>query len=278
MRILFQLPYPGYLRIYGSTIALLAERGHTVLLSYDRPDKRRDSTAAALEARAGVELVPSIPAARRHGESAIGKLRLATDYLRYLEPRFSDSPYLRRRLDPYLPGGLRLLTRAPAGLRLASPAIGALLALERLVPSDHGVERAIAATACDAVVVTPLIGRTARGIRQTDTVKAARKLGIPVGLAVASWDHLTTKGLVKVSPDRVLVWNEFQVREAAELHRLRTDRVVVTGAQLFDPWFERRPSTTREEFLERVGLEPSARYVLYVGSSRNIAPAEKEIP
>jgi len=54
--------------------------------------------------------------------------------------------------------------------------------------------------------------------------------------------------------------------------------VVVTGAQLFDSWFERGPSTTREEFLARVGLDPSAQYVLYVGSSRNIAPAEKEIP
>src|SRR5207248_10861148 len=122
------------------------------------------------------------------------------------------------------------------------------------------------------------IARSSQGIRQTDTVKAARKLGIPVALAVASWDHLTTKGLVKAPPDRAFVWNEFQVREAVDLHGLPADRVVVTGAQLFDPWFDRRPSMTREEFLARVGLDPAAPYVLYVGSSRNIAPAEKEIP
>ena len=62
MRIFFQLPYPGYLRIYGSTVALLAEREHTVLLSYDTPDKRREPTAAAVEEREGVTLVPPVPA------------------------------------------------------------------------------------------------------------------------------------------------------------------------------------------------------------------------
>ena len=52
--------------------------------------------------------------------------------------------------------------------------------------------------------------------------------------------------------------------------------VVVTGAQLFDPWFEREPSTGRDEFLARVGLG-SGPYVLYVGSSRNITRAKHEI-
>ncbi len=276
MRVLFQLPYPGYLRIYGSTIRLLAERGHAVLLSYDRPEKRRDASAADVEACEGVELVPPLPAARRRGERTIGKLRLGIDYLRYLDPRFADSPYLRRRLDPFLPEGVRFLARLPH-TRLAGPALQMLLALERLVPSDAGIERAIAAHVPDAVVVTPLIGRKPHGIRQTDTVKAARRLGVPVALAVASWDHLTTKGLVKAQPDRTFVWNEFQVREARDLHGVPEERAVATGAQLFDPWFELRPSSTREQFLARVGLQPAAEYVLYVGSSRNVAPAEKEI-
>jgi hypothetical protein len=275
VRILFQLPYPGYLRIYGSTVALLAERGHTVLIAYDTPDKRRDPTAASLEGH--VELVAPLPKASRRGEGAIEKLRLVTDYTRYLTPPFADSPYLRHRLDPQLTGALRVLTRLPSGLRVAEPAMHALLAAARSVPSDSGVERAISAHEPDAVVVTPLIGRTRRGLRQTDTVKAARRLGIPVGLSVASWDHLTTKGLVKAVPNRVFVWNEFQAREAVELHGLEYDRVVVTGAQLFDTWFARAPSASRQEFLGSAGLPPESQFVLYVGSSRNIAPADREI-
>ena len=84
---------------------------------------------------------------------------------------------------------------------------------------------------------------------------------------MASWDNLTNKGLLKFAPERVFVWNEVQRREAVELHGIPAERAVATGAQLFDPWFERRPSTTREEFVRRIGLDPGRPYVLFLGSS-----------
>jgi hypothetical protein len=277
MRILFQMPFPGYLRMYGSTVRALADRGHQVLVSYDKPAKRRDPAAAAVEAHERIELVRPIPGASRRFERAIGQMRLAMDYLRYLDRRFADSQYLRRRLEGHLRGPLRLLTRAPYGLPGAALAGRALLAVERRVPSDGRVERALAAHAPDAIVVTPLLGRSDRNRRQTDTVKAARRLGIPVAAGVATWDHLTTKGVIKALPDRLFVWNEIQLADAVELHRVPPERVVVTGAQLFDGWFERAASAAREDFLAAVGLD-AARFVLYVGSSPNIAPPELEIP
>src|SRR2546428_10674894 len=122
MRILVQMPFPGYLRMYGSTIRLLADRGHRVLLSYDRPERRRDPAATAAEAHEGIELVPPLPLrAPRYGNS-VAQLRLAADYLRYIDRRFAGSPYLRRRLDKYLEGPLRLLARVPYGLPFA-PAV-----------------------------------------------------------------------------------------------------------------------------------------------------------
>jgi hypothetical protein len=277
MRILVQMPFPGYLRMYGSTIRLLADRGHRVLLSYDRPERRRDPAATAAEAHEGIELVSPLPLRGPRYENAVAQLRLAADYLRYVDRRFAGSPYLRRRLDKYLEGPLRLLAHVPYGLPFAPAVVRVLLAVERRVPSDEGIERAIAALAPDAVFVTPLIGRTMANRQQTETVKAAVKLGIPVGFAVATWDHLTTKGTVKALPDRVFVWNEIQAREATEFHRVPRSRVVVTGAQLFDEWFESMPSSSREDFLSRVGLRDGGPYVLYVGSSPNIASPKREV-
>jgi hypothetical protein len=277
MRVLFQLPFPGFLRMYGSTITLLAERGHRILLAYEQPDRRRDRTAASLEAADGIEIVPPLPAPARRFERQIGRLRLAVDYVRYLDSRYSGSPYLRRRLEKYLEGPLRILKLAPRRLPFTQALVRALVTVERLVPSDKALEAAIAAQAPDVVFVTPLIGRGTRDRQQTDTVKAAQRLGIPVAFGVSTWDQLTTKGVVKAAPDRTFVWNEIQRREAGDFHFLPPDRVVVTGAQLFDHWFERRPSCRREEFLERVGLAAAGRYVLYVGSSRTIARAKHEI-
>jgi hypothetical protein len=279
MRILFQMPFPGYLRNYGSTIRMLAERGNEVVLAYDSPDKRRDASATAVESRPGIELAPPIPPARRRFEGGVAGLRLAIDYVRYLDRRFAGSPYLRRRLEKYLRGPLLApLARLPYGVPFARSALRALVALEGLVPSDRRVERAVAGLRPDVVFVTPLLGRSNRNRRQTDTVKAARRLRIPVGAGIATWDHLTTKGIIKAWPDRLFVWNEIQARDARELHFVPASHISVTGAPLFDGWFEREPALRRDEFLASIGLDAARRYVVYVGSSPNIAPPELEIP
>ena len=76
----------------------------------------------------------------------------------------------------------------------------------------------------------------------------------------------------------VTVWNEQQRCEAVELHGVAPDRVEVTGAQLFDRWFERRPSQSREDFCAMVGLPTDRPIVLYTGSSVFIAPSAIEAP
>src|SRR5262249_56446270 len=49
------------------------------------------------------------------------------------------------------------------------------------------------------------------------------------------------------------------------------ERVRATGAGLFDEWFERRPSRTRNEFARTVGLDQGRPFVAYLCSSRPIA-------
>lgn len=278
LRILFELPYAGYLRIYGSTIRALAERGHIVLLSYDKPAKRRDAEMLEVEKLAGVVRIDPIPWQRGVWTSLVRSLRLTADYARFLDPRFRDAPQLRRAMERYLPARSSFLVRVDGLGRLASRTLlGVLRTLERAIPSDRGVERHIQALDPDVVVVTPLVTRGDGGVQQTDVVKAARRLGLPVGVAITSWDHLSSKGLLRGDPDVVFVWNDAQKREARELHRVPAKKIVITGAQLFDQWFSMEATASREEFARRAGVEPALPYVLYVGSSKNIAPAEKEI-
>ena len=276
LRILLQLPYPGYLRIYGSTLRLLSERGHTVLLAYDLGEKRRDGEAEAYERLPGVEPVPSLSWSPRGVGAVARRLRPTIDYLRYLDPRFAGAPYLQQRMEKFVSPSVARLARRRT-LRAAAPAlVRALRAVDRRLPANPATVAALRTLRPDAVVVSPLIARGPSGVRQEDTVKAARTLGIPVAAAITSWDHLTTKGLLKTLPDRILLWNDVQRREAVDLHGVPPGRIVLTGAQLFDQWFERRPSETRERFLGEIGLDPARPYVLYVGSSPNITQPERE--
>ena len=89
------------------------------------------------------------------------------------------------------------------------------------------------------VLITPLVDL---GSPQLDHFAAARRLGLRTVLPVGSWDHLSSKSLLRAIPDRVIVWNDTQRAEAIELHGVPADRVVVTGAQCYDQWFDRSPA------------------------------------
>jgi len=112
------------------------------------------------------------------------------------------------------------------------------------------------------------------GSYQTDYVKSAHRVGVPVVFAPFSWDNLTNRGLIRVEPDRMLVWNEIQKKEAIELHGVSPDRVVVAGAPRFDAFFAMRPSSPRQTFCRDIGLDPGHPYVLYLCSSEFVAPRE----
>ena len=116
----------------------------------------------------------------------------------------------------------------------------------------------------DVVLITPLVYL---GSWQFEVLRAAQAEGLRTAFAVGSWDHLSSKALVRDVPQRVFVWNETQKAEAVRLHGVPADRVVVTGAQCYDQWFGRQPVRTREEFCALVGLPSDRPFVLYVCSA-----------
>ncbi len=140
-----------------------------------------------------------------------------------------------------------------------------LAACEAAIPSDAGVERFVEKASPDAVLVSPLIQQNTQ---QTDVFKSARALGVPGVLCVASWDNLSSKGLVRIPPDVMTVWNETQRREAVEMHGVPASRISLTGAQQFDRWFGREPTSRREDLCRRLHVRPDRPYVLYVGQTR----------
>lgn len=276
MNILFVMRSPGYIRNYENVLQLFVERGHRVRLAFDQPGKYAETLSLGrFEGRGTVVDAGKCPKRKDKWSRLARQLRSVGDYVRYLDPRFASTEQLRRRMERKLPawaGWLRSLPVLPGVL------VKGLLAfyrfLEDKVPSDPAVESFIRDNKAEMVLVTPLVTMASE---QTEIVKSARALGLPTVLCVGSWDHLTTKGLIRGRPDKVLVWNERQKQEAMELHSILADNVIVTGAQLFDQWFDRRPSSPPEAFRRRAGLDPDKPYVLFVGSTISISPPEREV-
>jgi hypothetical protein len=252
---------------------MLADRGHEVFVAFESTKKQ----AEGLEALHGVERVhvlEPLPRRRDVWEKIAVGVRSTGDYMRYLHPDLAGATYLRRRMQKVLPRPMQPLARIRRlPVRLFRVLVVLFRMLEQAIPSSAQLERFMGTARPDVVLVSPLVTDASR---QTDVVKAARALGIPTAVCVASWDHLTTKGLLRILPDLVFVWNETQREEARELHAVDAKRVVVTGAQPFDRWFTRRPSLDRDAFCRRVGLRASPEFLLFVGSTASISEPEAE--
>ena len=284
MRILFFISNISKVRHFDGVIAALAERGHSVVLASPRQRNRPLSLPKALTAvnrrliaqgsEARVE-VTTCPARRVDAwRNVAPALRQARDYLRFQDARYARATKLERRSASAAPRDWPRYVRKHAWVRRHWRLVARALAVaERIVPSDPLFELFIKYEAPDVVLVTPLVDY---GSYQTDYVKSAHKAGVPVAFLPFSWDNLTNRGLVRVEPDRVLVWNDIQRREAVELHGVSDTRVVVTGAPRFDEFFAMRPSTTREEFCRQNDLDPASPFFLYVCSSEFVAPREVE--
>jgi len=272
VNILFVLQYPGYLRYYDSVVHELANRGHRVAVAFSTETKQREALIA-VEACDRITHIRRVPRRRDIWSPLALFVRGLADYARFLHPHYDRASYLRRRHEKkYLPRRVASVTRRlPAQRPTAIRAVRRLIQeLEDAIPSSEDHETYLKEADPDIVVVSPAV---ARGdfTRQTDLLKSAHALGLPTAIGVASWDHLTTKGVIQIRPDRVIVWNEIQRREAEEFHYVPRSDVATTGAQPFDRWFDRRPTLDRASFCKRVGLPADRPFVTFLGSTAAIS-------
>lgn len=290
MRIAFIMRSVGYLRNYEWAIRRLAAKGHVILLYSDREkkavDRMQESSDKAAQDHLEV-MMREVPRVKYHSlhnayskpisllTVASRRIRLIQDFARYFDPQFDDASKLRDRAGSFMKPSTRRLIAT-----LAKPAwsrrlmMGTLGRLEALIPPRADVVAFLERTKPDLLLVAPLLGH---GSSQVDYFKAASAMGLRSCLPVASWDNLTSKGIVQCEPASVLVWNDAQKREAMELQGIPEERITVTGAHCYEHWFTWEPSTDKAAFLAQAGLDAGKDYVLFLGSSRFIAENEPPV-
>jgi len=292
MRILFHVTLTTMLRHFESVLLALADRGHVVRIASHRSPEI--PPPAALVAHPRIAFITSPGRRGDEWSTPIHELRALRDYMRFLDRRFKPATKLRARALRTAVKAVthderaHLVHRCPkCDARLVDDDVGQMLRgfgkrgvknldkllalMERTIPSATVLEDFLKAEQPDLVLVSPLVNL---GSYQADFVKSAKALHIPVVYPVFSWDNLSTKGLIHVQPDGVIVWNERQRTEAVEMHGVPPDRVVVTGAPRFDEFFAMSPGTTREQFCAIHGLDASQPIVVYLCSSEFVAGGE----
>ena len=268
MRIFFSMWHLGSFRMYEPVIRDLAGRGHEIHVALGRAEglgwgKALDNLVADCPGVTWSWLSP--PTAAFWAEIA-KTIRLWADYLRYFHPDYDQTPKLQARAGERLPPRLVTLSNRPAFRqeRVRHRVLRVLRMFERALPPVDEIAEELQTRRPDLLVVTPLVYL---GSSQFEVLRAALARGIRTVYAVGSWDHLSSKALIRDMPQRVFVWNETQKQEAVRLHGVPPHQVVVTGAQCYDQWFGRQPVRPRAEFCRRVGLKDERPFLLYVCSA-----------
>lgn len=281
MNLLFVVRNPSFFYQYRTIVDELCREGHSVhFLLFDRDWRSAGIGCELLEEyrRTRPELFNydiEGGAAGFFTRLLRAKREIVNFLAYYRKPPISTSRFMRDRARSWLPKSFRVLIAIPGLGRVFRCALfdGLLEFLERWLPAEHRYVSRLEEIRPDLVVGSPYVFTNSREI---DYLRAAKRMGIPTAAIVYSWDNLTTKGLLQVWPDRIVVWNRDQVKELERIHSYPPGNVIVAGSPGHDFWFEHRTPTTRADYLRDLGVEGEYSIVTYLCSSRTIAPRETE--
>jgi len=79
---------------------------------------------------------------------------------------------------------------------------------------------------------------------------------------VASWDNNTTKGLMRVIPDKLIVQNEIIKEESISIQSVPEKIIGIVGIAHYDYYKGHKP-VSREEYFKRIGADPLKRIILF---------------
>lgn len=272
MKFLFAIRNYWYIRNFELVFEALLQKGNQIEVRVlMKKAGVSDKQAVSLAERYAGFSHSMYPYSDRWRSRSTKRLRRLRSYLRYQEENYRKARPLRARAAAGLPWWA--LYNPLLRLAIVRKWLSRwLFRKECNLSSLDFVREDIKQSEPDLVVVSPLVDFVSPEI---EFLKAAQELELPNCYCVASWDNLTNKGLIPVQPQAMTVWNEAMKREAIELHGMPEDIIHITGAQIWDRWFESEPATTREVFCQARGFDPDKLILLYLCSSPFIAPEEQ---
>lgn len=165
-------------------------------------------------------------------------------------------------------------TRRAQLLRSALWIIGRLLAANWQITVLEALERWYPTRATVPMPVTPslVVNCSPFSFPDNEIQRQLQRRGIPAAAVIPSWDNPSSKGCILSRSDWVFVWGPHQKEEIRRFYpSIAAERLVISGAPQFDPYRqELLPKFSRSQFLSGLGIDPSARVILYAtGNPRN---------
>ena len=115
----------------------------------------------------------------------------------------------------------------------------------------------------DLVLATDIQDLRVQAWSDTALIREAQRHGIlSMGMG-RSWDSMTTKGLLRTLPDKLVVQTADIKNQAIVYHSVDKARISVVGTPHYDKYIN-EPRINRTDFFKTIGLDPNRKLILLV--------------
>ncbi len=113
--------------------------------------------------------------------------------------------------------------------------------------------------------------------REAMLLLAAKDSGRKTVIHLLSWDNITCKGRFPVLADEYIAWGPTMKAELMQYYGVERDSIRTCGVPHFDLHLRALKSPRTKRYLQILGLDPEAPYLLFAMSSPRFAPREIDI-
>lgn len=104
----------------------------------------------------------------------------------------------------------------------------------------------------------------------------AKKRKIKTIGMVRSWDNLTAKGVLKVIPENLIVYNETIKKEAIKYSDVKSDSIFISGIPNYDIYTNEN-RTQRNDFLKKIKVDNSKKIILFAPTGNHYSKTDSQI-
>ncbi len=123
----------------------------------------------------------------------------------------------------------------------------------------------------DAVFLAHLFDDT-----ETDLLREAKRRGVPAVGFINSWDKLTARGIMRLLPGKLIVFNDLVKEEAIRHADMKAGDIFVAGIPQYD-WHVNYPPMSRKDFCAKKGLDPAKKIIVYAPMGKTYSNSDWDI-
>lgn len=123
----------------------------------------------------------------------------------------------------------------------------------------------------DIVFLAHLFGDEEIAILREAIKRKVKSIGF-----INSWDKLTSRCILRILPDFMIVPNEITKMEAIKYHDVKNEKIFISGPPQFD-LYKKALFTPREKFCSNLGIEPHKQIILFCPTGRTFSDMDWDI-